>query len=352
MPLPAAIGAIGSVVGGLVGFGAQKNSQQSQMKFNAAQAALQNRWNIEQWNRENAYNLPKNQIARLREAGINPALAYVNGANTLSAQSPMMVGAQPTSQGIDASPLASGIQQAAATAAQIAKTEAETDYIKEQTKGQQSQNSILASDAAFRDAFNKGELQLKMANIRLVNNQSDLTEAETKIARKEFQKLDLVMDNLKLEGEKIKSTIANLDADTAFKAIQTEMHKPYMQSLIAKNWADRDLSLAQKTEIITLLAAKAANLNAQTQMYLANAAVGRRTSYNLQIEGDSMILDFELNKSFGALERYAKFWTTPFQVAAMAVPAISRGISYGVNRDWKNMVENYKEWQKGPTKGR
>ena len=34
-----------------------------------------NQWNLDQWNRENEYNLPENQAARLLAAGINPALA-------------------------------------------------------------------------------------------------------------------------------------------------------------------------------------------------------------------------------------------------------------------------------------
>ena len=42
-------------------------------------AEQQNEWNLQQWRRENAYNDPRNQIARLAAAGINPALAYANG---------------------------------------------------------------------------------------------------------------------------------------------------------------------------------------------------------------------------------------------------------------------------------
>lgn len=39
----------------------------------------QQRWSEEQWQREMAYNSPQAQMARLRQAGINPALAYANG---------------------------------------------------------------------------------------------------------------------------------------------------------------------------------------------------------------------------------------------------------------------------------
>ena len=37
------------------------------------------RWQESMWNRENAYNTPANQVQRLRQAGLNPALASSNG---------------------------------------------------------------------------------------------------------------------------------------------------------------------------------------------------------------------------------------------------------------------------------
>lgn len=46
-------------------------------------AGQANQWNIEQWNRQNQYNLPENQLARLRAAGINPALAMAGGASSM-----------------------------------------------------------------------------------------------------------------------------------------------------------------------------------------------------------------------------------------------------------------------------
>lgn len=44
--------------------------------------------NLEQWNRENQYNSPSSQMARLRAAGLNPALVYGSNANPVSSPSP------------------------------------------------------------------------------------------------------------------------------------------------------------------------------------------------------------------------------------------------------------------------
>lgn len=39
----------------------------------------QQQWNLDQWNRQNAYNHPKAQMERLKEAGLNPRLVYQQG---------------------------------------------------------------------------------------------------------------------------------------------------------------------------------------------------------------------------------------------------------------------------------
>lgn len=39
-------------------------------------ANMENQWNIEQWHRQNKYNSPIEQMARLRQAGLNPNLLY------------------------------------------------------------------------------------------------------------------------------------------------------------------------------------------------------------------------------------------------------------------------------------
>ena len=108
MGLGAALGAAGSFITGLFSakkqnknidkqIAAQKEENQKNRDWNLNLAHQQNAWNIEQWNRENAYNSPAAQMARFRDAGLNPDLAY--GQQNLSAASPEMTageGSQPT----------------------------------------------------------------------------------------------------------------------------------------------------------------------------------------------------------------------------------------------------------------
>lgn len=65
-----------------------------QNEANRELAEYQNEWNLAQWNRENEYNSPEQQMARLKAAGLNPNLAY-NMATTGNANdSPQAVGYQ------------------------------------------------------------------------------------------------------------------------------------------------------------------------------------------------------------------------------------------------------------------
>lgn len=60
-------------------------------KANRELAELSYQQNLEQWNRENAYNHPAAQMSRLQEAGLNPNLVYGSGsAVQTSAKSPQL----------------------------------------------------------------------------------------------------------------------------------------------------------------------------------------------------------------------------------------------------------------------
>ena len=64
-------GLVGSLGASLIGNRGAKNRQQ-----------LADRKNIQFWEMQNAYNTPKQQMARLKDAGLNPNLIYGSNANT------------------------------------------------------------------------------------------------------------------------------------------------------------------------------------------------------------------------------------------------------------------------------
>lgn len=83
-----AVGAIANVgsslLGSILNFFGIGNSNDAALKA----MREQNQWAYKMWKESNEYNSPSAQMARLRAAGINPALAYTNGiqntANALS----------------------------------------------------------------------------------------------------------------------------------------------------------------------------------------------------------------------------------------------------------------------------
>lgn len=93
-----------SLLGGLFGSKSAKAAAKAQLQAvretneaNARLAQKQNEWNLEQWNRENAYNTPEAQRARYEAAGINPyfALGNIQSGNADSLMSAELANQQP-----------------------------------------------------------------------------------------------------------------------------------------------------------------------------------------------------------------------------------------------------------------
>lgn len=62
-------------------------------RYNEEQVDKQWSRMLEQWNRENAYNHPRQVVDRMKQANVNPALAYMNGASFAPAASSPTPGA-------------------------------------------------------------------------------------------------------------------------------------------------------------------------------------------------------------------------------------------------------------------
>lgn len=91
---PIAAGTIAATIGAAATLGSQGINYASANKtnlktrqHNEAMYFRQRNDNLSDWNMQNEYNLPQNQMARLKAAGLNPALVYGNGTNT-NADSP------------------------------------------------------------------------------------------------------------------------------------------------------------------------------------------------------------------------------------------------------------------------
>lgn len=194
MPVAAAIGAAGALIGNFAG---SYHNEQMVEQTNANNRALierQNQMNIEQWQRENVYNHPVNQMLRLRAAGINPGIMYGSGGvMNSSAPSPAMQSSRDV-------PPQSTFQIDPLTAAQIANIEADTDQKRSQIDLNNSQ--VRVND----DSIEVGRLRLEFDR-SLNDAQIGYLSKQCEDIEHQWVKLDAeieaVRSHISLEGEQI-----------------------------------------------------------------------------------------------------------------------------------------------------
>lgn len=76
------------MAGELLGAVASGTANRAQRRYNDRVAWRERIWALEDWNRQNEYNSPYQQMQRLKAAGLNPNLVYGNGATATASQMP------------------------------------------------------------------------------------------------------------------------------------------------------------------------------------------------------------------------------------------------------------------------
>lgn len=185
----------------------QKIENQKNRDWNLNLARQQNRWNIEQWNRENAYNSPSAQMARFKAAGLNPDLMY--GQQNLSAASPEMTageGSQPT----DVSNLANKrtigdtIVQAASTRltnAQAKLAESQADKVDAETTGQTINNEWLPKLLKGQTDINDADIKQKLADAGLKGKQIEVATEQIKVMQQSVKESQQKINDLQSQME-------------------------------------------------------------------------------------------------------------------------------------------------------
>lgn len=162
----------------------------------------QNAWNLAQWNRQNEYNSPANQMNLLRQAGLNPNLVYGNlaGASAGSLESAGADISSPTPNNAaqvsgfgDLGPqIGNMIMQKELNNAQIDKINTETEAQKLQNAKTQfelnnqeetyknQQDNIKASTDSIRQNIEVSKKQLNEIDVRigLINSQKEAQDLQ------------------------------------------------------------------------------------------------------------------------------------------------------------------------------
>ena len=160
----ALVGMLGALGGSMIGAGAQKNANTTNLEL----ARYQNNWqqaenerafnrSVDMWNLQNAYNAPSAQMSRLRQAGLNPNLVYSSGVTGNSAGSaPQMQPAKAQRATMEPyrgwnlglSDAASLYMAAKQNKAQVDNMEAQNALIREQARTESIRQANIAASTA------------------------------------------------------------------------------------------------------------------------------------------------------------------------------------------------------------
>lgn len=191
---------LGSVAGSVLGSAVQNH-------YNSANAAQANAWNVENYKHRYQW-----AVDDMRAAGLNPILAATNGiGGSIAGASAASVGMSDIGSTMSSARSASAAERQAKNVehlatSQIDRNVAEADYFRQNTHGVVIDNGIKA------------------------NNLNLLEQTYEKRLGYELEKMNLELENLRLQGSFLSSGVLNniasanrANSAAAFDNIQTEM---------------------------------------------------------------------------------------------------------------------------------
>lgn len=179
------ISGIGSLLGGILGIGAQSSANSANMEL--AKYAFDR--NYQMWQEENAYNSPAQQMERLRAAGLNPNLVYGSGSvagntsgSTPKFNAPTM---NPVSNG---GFISDAVHHMLYTNKQLESIDVQNELAKTQTSVQESMIAKNAADTAriLQDTA-RSKFDFDLAS-ELRNNSISLSNLELDKVRSEIDR--------------------------------------------------------------------------------------------------------------------------------------------------------------------
>lgn len=295
---------------------AQKQENAANREYNLNLAKLQNQWNIEQWNRENAYNTPAAQYQRLVDAGLNPDMMYQNGGvSNVAGASPEMTSGAPSSP-VDMSAIGNkmtygevvtGALNQAITGSRISAMQSESQKREKEGHLIDAQAGIASADLITRAAQNEATLRLTNSEVYLNHALADESHArKEEIAAKinnlnaDTQRIFESTNNLKQSTKNMQAEVVQMEFERFYKSKQLEQSAARLVQDIKESNSRIELNLQQAKDLIATLGARLLNLNSG---FVRNQAEAEKLYAELGIIGitaDSMKFNLDT----------AKDWTT------------------------------------------
>lgn len=262
----ALISGAGSLIGSIIGKKNVDNTNVANMEL----AKYKYEKDLEQWNRENAYNTPTAQMQRYADAGLNPNLMYGNGSSGNASSSPSFDA--PTLQSytgygdMGASSAVHAFQQQQAIEASTALQASQRDMVDAQIVGQNLKN-LHQQVMNARDYFEYGlrtkygdeqvraslqnswqalhtsqsQQQLNYANAAVANAREDLLlkQIDTEVAKRDLTKAQQV--EVKMKAWQLSKSIELMDYELKSNP-DPEKKRWLSEALIALELKETDIN--------------------------------------------------------------------------------------------------------------
>ena len=146
------IAAGASLAGSAINAGSQSATNQSQLSYSREMYDKQRADALADWNRQNEYNSPAAQMARFKEAGLNPNLIYGQQTQSPVVRSSSVEGYSPRAPQVDLGNAAAMGLQGLSTYQDTELKNVQTNLVKEQIKNASTDNLLKTLDAAKKNA--------------------------------------------------------------------------------------------------------------------------------------------------------------------------------------------------------
>lgn len=205
MPAGAIIGAAAPVIGSLFNIGrGRRQYRRNIQSMNHAHSL-----NKQMFDYQNAYNTPTEQMKRLKQAGLNPALMYGQGNTGNASGYPQVSPPENPVDNADATGIVNGLAQGATMALQK-QQQSNLEAQEKETKSRTVLNAIEAAVKGGTQEEAKGLVRYQLENLKSDNKNKLQSLKNLQITEKSLNK-DLTRKQIEIEDARILKAMNKLD---------------------------------------------------------------------------------------------------------------------------------------------